>query len=299
MANPTSTTMLVVDDSVFEHQIIAQLLQEIEGLRLVFSSGAAEALWAIEHESPDLILTDLIMPDMNGLQLVEHVRERYPSIPMILMTAFGSEEAAMRALRAGAANYLPKRHMNQDLAETVRQTLSATAVDRDRRRLLSCLDRRESTYVMGNEPDLIAPLMELIKEELDGLGRLDRMGRIRVAVALQEALTNALYHGNLEVSSALRQDNERLFYETAEARCHQEPYASRHIEVGVRYDRRAASFTIRDEGPGFDTSRMNRPIAPEDLLSIGGRGLLLIRTFMDEVVYNSTGNMITMTKRFL
>ncbi|MGZ3470788.1 MAG: ATP-binding protein [Isosphaeraceae bacterium] len=50
--------------------------------------------------------------------------------------------------------------------------------------------------------------------------------------------------------------------------------------------------------PGFDTSRFDQPIDREDLVRIGGRGLLLIRTFMDEVVFNAAGNSITMVKRF-
>ena len=73
---------------------------------------------------------------------------------------------------------------------------------------------------------------------------------------------------------------------------------SRRIRVIVRVDHHAATFIIDDEGPGFDTSRFDQPINHEDLVRIGGRGLLLIRTFMDEVVFNATGNSITMVKRF-
>jgi CheY-like chemotaxis protein len=294
----TPHTLLIVDDSVFEHQAIGCLLKAVEGLRLIFVSGGKEALEALERESPDLILTDLIMPDVNGLELVQQVRDSFPAIPIILMTAFGSEEAAMRALRAGAANYIPKKDLARDLVETVRQILSVAAVDRHRRQLLRCLDYRESRFQLGNDPNLIASLIELLQEELDGLGILDHTERIRLSVALQEALTNSLYHGNLEVSSDLRQEDERVFCELAEARRWLPPYASRQIRVMARIDRHSATFTISDEGPGFDTSRIDRPIEPEDLVKIGGRGLLLIRTFMDEVTFNTTGNTITMVKRF-
>jgi CheY-like chemotaxis protein len=246
-----------------------------------------------------LILTDLIMPDMDGLELVQQVRERFPSIPIILMTAFGSEEAAMRALRAGAANYIPKRYLARDLVETIRCMLRISSDNRQRRQLLHCLTCRESTFLLENDPNLIASLMEHIQEELDGLGLFDRMGRIRVGIALQEALTNALFHGNLEVSSTLREENERLFFDEAEARRLREPYQSRRIRVVSRLDQESAAFTISDEGPGFDTSRCDQPIDHEDLAKISGRGLLLIRTFMDEVVYNTAGNSLTMTKRVL
>jgi anti-sigma regulatory factor (Ser/Thr protein kinase) len=214
------------------------------------------------------------------------------------MTAFGSEEAAMRSLRAGAANYIPKKDLARDLVETVQQILQVAAIDRHRRELLRCLDYRESLFQLDNSPRQISCMMQLIQEELDGLGILDRTGRIRVGVALQEALTNALYHGNLEISSDLRQGDERAFYEAAEERRCLPLYASRRIRVLVRIDRQAATFTIGDDGPGFDTTQIDRPIEPEDLFRIGGRGLLLIRTFMDEVAFNAVGNTITMVKRF-
>ncbi len=124
----------------------------------------------------------------------------------------------------------------------------------------------------------------------------DPAGRLQVGIALQEALTNALYHGNLEVSTELRQQDEREFDELAERRRGQEPYGSRRIRVQMQLDRDAARFVIGDDGPGFDTSLFDRPVQPEDLARIGGRGLLLIRTFMDQVTFNATGNQISMVK---
>jgi CheY-like chemotaxis protein len=298
IAESVPTTLLVVDDSRFEHHIIARLLKGVEGLRVIFASGGEEGLATVERELPDIILTDLIMPDMSGLELVQRVRHRFPSIPLILMTAFGSEEVAMRALRNGAANYIPKKNLANDLTGTIRQVLSLPAVDCRRHQLLRCLECRESTFQLDNDPNLIASLLKLLQEELDALGLLDRTARIQVGVALQEALTNALYHGNLEVSSDLREEDDRIFYELAESRRCLEPYASRRIRVLVRIDRQAATFVISDEGRGFDVSRIDQPIESEDLMRTSGRGLLLIRTFMDQVAFNATGNTITMVKRF-
>ena len=69
-----STKLLVVDDSEFEHQVIAGLLRGVAGLNVDYVSGGAAALEAVERETPDLILTDLFMPDMDGLELVQKVR---------------------------------------------------------------------------------------------------------------------------------------------------------------------------------------------------------------------------------
>ena len=64
----------------------------------------------------------------------------------------------------------------------------------------------------------------------------------------------------------------------------------------MQLDCDAARFVVADDGPGFDTAVFDRPIEPDDLIRIGGRGLLLIRTFMDGVSFNSAGNQITMIK---
>jgi CheY-like chemotaxis protein len=289
--------LLVVDDSEFEHQVIARLLRGMEGVSVEYASGGAAALGMVECDAPDVVLTDLVMPDMDGLELVQRVRKRWPGIPLILMTAFGNEDAAIQALRAGAANYLPKKDLARDLIATMRQVLDVFHVDRRRRQVLRCIERRESTFNIGNDPNLIGSLIQLLQEELNGLGVLEPPGQIRVRVALQEALTNALYHGNLEVSSDLRQEDERIFFSLADARLVQEPYKSRRIWVSACLDRHSATFEVSDDGPGFDTSLINKPIDPEDLLRVGGRGLLLIRTFMDEVTFNPKGNSIRMVKR--
>ncbi|MDG3004897.1 response regulator [Paludisphaera mucosa] len=290
--------LLVVDDSEFERRCIARLLDDFDGLRVEYAPGGLAALQALERDPPDLILTDLIMPGVDGLELVRRVHASRPGLPVILMTAFGGEGEAVRALRAGAADYLPKARLGQDLAATLRRALDGFTVDRRRNRLLRRLHGRTSTFELENDPELVEMLARLLAEEVAGLDLLDGSGRIRLQVALQEALANALYHGNLEVDSALRQEDEAVFYGLAEERRRQEPYRSRRIRVHASLDRRAADFEIADDGPGFDTGRADRPIEAEDLTRIGGRGLLLMRTFMDEVAYNARGNVVTLTKRF-
>jgi CheY-like chemotaxis protein len=289
-------TVLVVDDSAFDRQLIGQLLQSLKDVKIIFANNGQEGLDLIEREKPAVILTDLIMPDMEGLELVQRVRALHPHLSVILVTAYGSEEVAMRALRAGAANYIPKKRLARDLVPTIRQVLSIASTTRERRRILRCMVRRDSAFILENDPDLILPLLKLLHEEIDGLNICDQCGQLQVGVALQEALYNSLFHGNLEVSSELRQEDERLFEAVAEERRGQEPYCLRKIRVQVQLDRDTARFVVDDEGPGFDTAIFDRSVQPEDLNRIGGRGLLLIRTFMDQVSFNEAGSQITMVK---
>jgi len=290
------TTVLVVDDSSAARRAIGEMLTSLEDVKVAYARDGREGLAAVAREAPSVILTDLVMPDMEGLELIQEVRAGHPHIPVILITAFGSEEVAMQALRAGAANYIPKKHLARDLIPTLRRVLALAAMTRERRRILRSMVRRESVFLFESDPELIMPLLKLLHEEIEGMGICDQTGQVQVSVALQEAICNALYHGNLEVSSDLRQGDGDEFEVLATERRGLEPYCSRRIRVHVQLDRDAARFVVGDDGPGYDTAIFDRPVQPEDLNRIGGRGLLLIRTFMDRVNFSKTGNQIAMVK---
>ena len=100
------TNILVVDDSATDRRVAGGLLQRRAGWNIQFAVDGREALGLIADETPDVVLTDLQMPEMNGLELVEAMRQHHPLVPVILMTAQGSEsiaaEALARRLRNGA-----------------------------------------------------------------------------------------------------------------------------------------------------------------------------------------------------
>ena len=210
--------VLVVDDFLVERRMLSRVIQKSVGLEVIEAADGNEALRIIEREAPAVVLTDLQMPGMNGLELVTAVRARYPHIPVILLTAYGSEEVAIQALRAGATNYVPKKAIESDLADTVKSVLTVAAMERRRQRVSRCLKGRESRFELHNDPKLIEPLIDLLQEDLAAMDFCDSAARMQMGVALHESLANALYHGNLEVSSDLRQDDERQFYALAEER---------------------------------------------------------------------------------
>jgi CheY-like chemotaxis protein len=296
LAIEDARSVLVVDDSAVSRAQVGGLIRLGTGRPVIVAEGAEEALAILVRFAPAAVVTDLQMPDMNGLELVEKIRADHPKIPVILMTAYGSESIALEALRAGAASYVPKKSLGKELVETLKQVLDVVEGDQKRQRLIARQAGSTIRFEIDNDPELISPLIALIQEELVAFGIGDATARTRVGVALQESLSNALYHGNLECSSDLRQDDERVFYDLAARRRWQDPYRSRQIFFESSITRQSARFTIRDEGPGFDVSKLDKPFDPEDLLRVGGRGMLLIRTFMDEVRHNETGNEVIMIK---
>ena len=104
-------------------------------------------------------------------------------------------------------------------------------------------------------------------------------------------------HGNLDLSSGLREDGGEEYTALGKQRRKEEPYVSRMVEVLAKIDRSCITVVVRDEGVGFEPDGLPDPTDPANLQKVHGRGLMLIRTFMDEVLFNETANEITMVKR--
>lgn len=291
------TTVLIVDDSPIDRRLAAGLLGHAGDLDIQVANDGAQALALISEQQPDLIVTDLQMPEINGLELVAAVRNKFPQIPVILMTAQGSEEIAIEALRLGAASYVPKRILARELLPTVHRVLSQATDDRSQSALMLRLQQRQERYRIESDLSLMMALSKHLQQQLGEAWQLDKSARLRIGTALEEALLNAYYHGNLEVSSSLKEEDFSLFYTTAEQRLQQSPYKDRMVEVVLDMSSVSASIVIRDEGPGFDPSTLPDPRDIENLDRPCGRGVMLMRSFMDDVHYNATGKEVTLTKR--
>lgn len=294
---PTRHTVLVVDDSAIDRRLASGLLEKDGGYQILMATNGKDAMLALKLQPIDLVLTDMQMDEMDGLELVEAVRADYPLTPVILMTAKGSEEIAVKALEKGAASYVAKRRLQQDLMEIVQQVIDSSDENRLQSRLMHRLSRNEFSFVLNNDLTLVHSLVKYLQHTLRCVRLADEVDRLRVGIAVEEALLNALYHGNLEVSSELKERDPNLFEETARERSTEEPYRNRRIFIDAVVSRDQARFVIRDEGPGFNPKDLPDPTDLSNLEKPSGRGILLMRSFMDEIHFNDKGNQVTLVKQ--
>ena len=293
-----ATQILVVDDSPIEQRRVGRLLQKgIVDVVVTYAGDGKVALDEISSAMPDVVISDLRMPVMNGLQLVENIKSQGYGVPVILMTSYGSEEIAVQALRTGAASYVPKSALEKNLITTINSVLSVSSRQVNRRRLLNILDSSESRFILESDTSLIAPLIEYLQEQIATMRLFDHLQTTRISVALQEAIANAILHGNLELDSELRQEDESVFYRLADERRRATEYAARRVRIEASLSAAEVRLLIHDDGPGFNPTEVRDPREEINMDRIGGRGLLLIRSLMDEVSHNSKGNEITMIKR--
>ena len=294
---PEPTHILVVDDSPTQVRQI-QMVLENDGLVVRTAGDGQEAMKCIELEQPLLVVTDLQMPNMNGLELVAAVKNQAASLPVILTTSQGSESIAAQALQEGASSYVPKRDLATALVPVVRQVLSVNQAARSVKEVAQFAFESSISLLLENDEQLVPKVISRLELPMVELGLFDEGERMQIAMALDEALLNAMIHGNLEVSSELRQiDDGKPYIDLIAERKQVAPYMDRRVTVHLNASLSSVTIVIRDEGPGFDLSSLRDPTDPENLERAGGRGLLLINAFMDEVRHNAKGNEITMVKQ--
>jgi len=126
MSEDSPTRVLIVDDEESLRDIVSRSLARL-GYECVSASNGAEALEKLHAKTYDLLMTDLKMPVMDGLTLIEKLRRAYPDLPVIIMTAYADVDSARRALRLGASDYLVKPFESlHELRSAVVRTLEGT-----------------------------------------------------------------------------------------------------------------------------------------------------------------------------
>ncbi len=297
-----AVNILVVDDSLVERVLVEGLLRKDPTYQVQLAANGRVALEVLEKESPDLVVTDLVMPEMDGLELVRTMRNRYPTIPVILMTAYGDESTAVEALESGAASYVPKAQKAERLIAAVERVTEYAAVNWSREQLARRMLEYNCRFSLENDRRLIRALVAGIQQVMTGMGFGDAVERIRVSEALEEALLNAMYHGNLEISrkelAAVRSElDDHMLDRLIEERCKDPTIRDRRILVVTHITRDEARFVIRDEGRGFDPKHFVDEPTSDRFASGQDRGMILIRSLMDEVKFNRTGNELVIRKQ--
>jgi anti-sigma regulatory factor (Ser/Thr protein kinase) len=156
---------------------------------------------------------------------------------------------------------------------------------------------RRLTLVLDNDKSRISNVVQLLLDVCQTLGVCEEADRFRIGIALEEALVNAVVHGNLEVSSELRERGDDSYEDLIRTRQLAPYFARRRVRLTCEVTAPEVRFIVRDEGPGFKVDQIPDPTDPAYLDRPCGRGLLLMRSFMSEVRYNETGNEVTLVRR--
>jgi len=273
-----STTVLLAEDDAPSREIYHAIL-DAEGYRVIDTADGNAALDVLNNEPVDLLLTDIMMPGMTGIELLEHARKINPDLRAIVMTGHKTSEAVIGALRNRACEFLSKPFGTEELVEAVRSVMS---------REIGC-----QIEVISDRPDWIElrvpcdlNAVEPIQKFLSHLHEhIPIETRESVGAVFRELLNNAIEHGG---------------------KC--DP--TKRVEIKFIHLKRAILYSIKDPGEGFNIEEIehaafaNPPDQPtkhmekrQELgLRPGGFGIMLASQVIDELVYNEKRNELIFVK---
>jgi two-component system, cell cycle response regulator len=287
-------TLLVVADNPDTQTVILEQARA-RGHSVISASTPALGLTTFDMTQPDIVITDLFLPEQEGIMLVKQICERRPSCPVVLLTDAGQIESTMEGLWAGALDYVQQPIHEEAFAYVLQRAIHSLPASVDD---ASGVERLEYVLVMGPDPSYVESTVTwLIQGTAMGLVEARQL---HLRAALQELVMNAVEHGCLELRSldkieAMAKDQ---YEELIQRRRRDARFQNRRVTIRAIYDKRQQILTyqIIDEGKGFNwKSRMNlRPDAcPTDDAS--GRGIFLAHSFFPGIRYNDRGNEVTFT----
>jgi len=302
-------SVLVVDDDVSTRRMLGLALER-KGYEVRCAAGGEEALSHLRERAYDILLTDIHMPDMDGIDLCRDAREVRPGMGLVLMTGFQTEDSVLRAFRDGAAAYLRKPLELSALFRTLGQVgdaLRDPASENGARALdggvnLSVGPASEEVARVLQSPELVeagvvfepddwvsfeAPSHRAFVHRFANLSELlltrgvdaDTLEELRVAIL--ELGSNAVEWGH-------------------------EADARRPIRLSARILSGMIAIVVEDTGSGFRLGEVPDPT--RDVREMqrartalgkrpGGYGIALVRAITDHLVYNERGNAVAMVKR--
>ena len=133
--------ILVVDDEEILQDVLGLLLRK-EGYRPIAARTGEEALLLFDKEPIDLVLLDVMLPGMSGMDVLRQIRQRDPEQVVVVITAYSSIEGAIEAMRQGAFHYVPKPFKNEEVLLTIRKGLEQRRLTQENRELREQLGRR-------------------------------------------------------------------------------------------------------------------------------------------------------------
>ncbi len=295
------SNILLVEDSPTQAMQM-KLLLESAAHSVTCCDDGTTALEQLQSGTCELVVTDLELPMMNGLDLIKQMQCDFPQIPAVLVTGQGSERLAAEALRAGATAYVPKSLVDDLLLGTVEDVLGVMRTDRSYAELIDCTVENRLVFELPNKLELLSTAIDLTMQLASGMQLLSGIDRYRVGMALQQAASNAIYRGNLGLSreqwhqTSNEENGDGQLSPVVAERLQAAPYQHRKVHYDARLMRDVIRVVIRDEGNGFDFRSIANENDPQAMSAASGRGLVLIRSFMDKVSFNDSGNEITLIK---
>lgn len=281
--------ILVVDDSATHAEMLRATLSE-NGHDVDVASDGQQAIDHLNESHADLVVSDLDMPNINGLELTKSVMRRSPRTPVILVTAGGCESLAVDALAAGATNYVPKSGLAEWLPSVVEQSLGYRRTIDHFDTLTGALQQPEFYFKLPSRVSDVDPAIQYMIASLTAANCGDAPCRYRMATAACGAVYNAIRYGNLQIDDSQDCPDNVLHEQASEEK--------RNLLVRVKVSIAATDtrISVSHQGEGTLVRSVPAPGTPESFEVRQSRGMMLMTSFMDQVSFDRACKEVLMVK---
>lgn len=292
--------ILVVDDEDIIREVIASKISKSLGYEVSQANNGKGALAEIDRAMPDLVVTDIKMPEMSGIELLSEIRKRRATVPVIILTGYGTMEDAIAAIRLGAKSFIKKPFDINQIISLIENIFAVHQETADVQEVVPFIRSQSFTIRIPNNYIYLSKVINYVFATVRDCWEMDSSRLNDIKVSLYEALLNAFEHGNLVVDKEdkgkclMLGHNEYRKYLLE--RMEEPRNRGKSITVFVSIDPIRSEVRVLDDGAGFDHSRFDEDLDPEAFMKTYGRGLFLIKSLMDEVSFNDRGNMIRFLK---
>jgi len=289
-------SILVIDDEEAIRDLL-KLALENDGYQVYKASDGREGLAKYKEYNPEIVLTDIKMPHLSGIELIKAIKSINKDNDVVMMTGYGTEDTVIEALRAGASNYI-KKPVAFDELFGILDNIILKRENRKRYEIIKDVVVAETKKIVIDNN--ITRIWGIVNQILFNVAPLfsDKIFE-GMSIGLYEIIINAIEHGNLGIS-----------YKEKTLDLHNNSYLKLIIEksdlankegkrayINYELNRKEIIIEVIDQGDGFNFKEFNNINNPETLMDIHGRGIFLASIYFDKIEYKEPGNRVILTKK--
>ncbi|MFO7868995.1 MAG: response regulator [Bacteroidales bacterium] len=287
--------ILVVENDIVSRELFRVVLEK-EGYNCQFAEDGVEGLEIFNEFLPDLVISDIRMPRIDGISLLKRIRQVERNVIIIMVTAHGNEDVALEALESGANNYLKKPI---DLTKFRTQIAQYKSILDKRIRKLdvsNLIQAQELQISIDSDMDYIPILAEFLTQKIKHVFSPSEL--INIELGISELLLNAIEHGNYNISPEEKKEAlinntlTKLYIERKETAIKN----NKKIHITYSQNKEYCEWIVKDEGKGFDWRKISHAHTNPISTGLQGRGVFISKLQFDDVQFLGNGNVVSAKK---
>lgn len=287
--------VLIVEDDKVSRELLRVIIQK-EGYEFATAADGVEGFDLFNEFLPDIVITDIRMPRLDGIELLKKIRAIERDVIVIIVTAHGNENIALEALHLGANNYLKKPINIEEIKILLSRYFSLYKTKTVRKDITSLVVSQNISLSIESDMDLIPSVAEYLVHQVNHL--YSNTDLISIELGLSELLLNAIEHGSYNITGDEKEEalKSNTLVELYNQRKAQEDCKDKKIHIDFTRTAQYCEWIITDEGAGFDYTYMPSPFTDRLVTNLHGRGVFISKLQFDSIEYLGKGNRVKAQK---